>query len=101
MKHKYITKKSCLFIYFIGSVVKIALSEAATGGVLYENMFLESSQNSQENTYARVFFLINSPAPLTPLLIVLAWKYLNIVYRKLMKFFKVLPTENLKNACKR
>ena len=72
MKHKYITKKSCLFIYFIGSVVKIALSEAATGGVLYKKMFLKSSQNSQENTYARVSFLINLQAPLTSLLIVLA-----------------------------
>ena len=30
------------------------MPEAATGGVLWENMFLEISQNSQENTCARV-----------------------------------------------
>ena len=33
-------------------------SEAATGDVLQENAFLEISQNSQENTCARVSFLI-------------------------------------------
>ena len=26
---------------------------------------------------------------------------MNIVYRKLMKFFKILPKENLNSACKR
>ena len=31
-------------------------SEAATGGVLLKKVFLEFSQNSQENTCARVFF---------------------------------------------
>ena len=30
--------------------------EAATGGVLYEKVSLEISQNSQENTCARVLF---------------------------------------------
>ena len=34
------------------------LSEAATGGVLLENVFLEISQNSQENTCGNVSFLI-------------------------------------------
>ena len=33
-------------------------SEAATGGVLWEKVFLEISQNSQENTCVRVSFLI-------------------------------------------
>ena len=33
-------------------------TEAATGGVLYKKLFLEISQNSQENTCARVSFLI-------------------------------------------
>ena len=33
-------------------------SEAATGGVLWKNVFLEISQNSQKNTSARVSFLI-------------------------------------------
>ena len=57
MKHKYLTRKLCLFIcYFIGLVVNIALSEAATKGVLYKKLFLKSSQNSQEKTCATVFF---------------------------------------------
>ena len=34
------------------------LSEAAIEGVLYENVFLEISQNSQENTCASLFFNI-------------------------------------------
>ena len=34
------------------------LIEAATEGVLQEKIFLEISQNSQENTCARVSFLI-------------------------------------------
>ena len=34
------------------------LSEAAAGGVLLENVFLEISQNSQENTCGNVSFLI-------------------------------------------
>ena len=33
-------------------------SEAATGRVLWKKVFLETSQNSQENTYVRVSFLI-------------------------------------------
>ena len=33
------------------------VSEAATGGVLSEKVFLEISQNSQENACARVSFL--------------------------------------------
>ena len=32
------------------------LSEAAIEGVLYENVFLEISQNSQENTRASLYF---------------------------------------------
>ena len=34
-------------------------TEAATGSVLLEKVFLVISQNSQENTNARVSFLIN------------------------------------------
>ena len=37
----------------------LLISEAATRAVLQENMFLEISQNSQENTCSRVSFLIN------------------------------------------
>ena len=39
---------------------KTILPEAATGGVLWEKVFLEILQNSQENTCARVSFLINA-----------------------------------------
>ena len=41
------------------------LSEAATGGVLLEKVFLEISQNSQENTYRKVSFLITLQAEAT------------------------------------
>ena len=34
------------------------IPEEATGGVLYEKVVLENSQNSQENTCTRVSFLI-------------------------------------------
>ena len=37
-------------------------TEAATGGVLWKKVFLEISQNSQENTCARASFLINLEA---------------------------------------
>ena len=59
-----------LFIsVFIGSVVKIVLSEAATRGVLYKKVFLKRLQNSQENIYARVSFLINLQVPLMSFII--------------------------------
>ena len=59
-----------LFIsVFIGSVVKIVLSEAATRGVLYKKVFLKRSQNSQENIYGRVSFLINLQVPLMSFII--------------------------------
>ena len=35
-----------------------AVTDAATRGVLWKKVFLEISQNSQENTCARVLFLI-------------------------------------------
>ena len=38
------------------------VTEATTGGVLSEKMFLEISQNSQENTCARVSIPINLQA---------------------------------------
>ena len=36
--------------------------EAATGGVPQQNMFLEISQNSQDNTCARLSFLLKLQA---------------------------------------
>ena len=38
-------------------------SEAATRGALWKKVFLKCSQNSQENTCARVSFLIKLQAP--------------------------------------
>ena len=37
---------------------RIQRKETATGGVLWEKVFLEISHNSQENTCVRVSFLI-------------------------------------------
>ena len=39
-------------------IIVIVVSEAATGGVLSEKVFLEISKNSQENTCAKVSFSI-------------------------------------------
>ena len=41
----------------------VAYTEAATGGVLQKKVFLKVSQNSQENTCARVSYLIKLQAP--------------------------------------
>ena len=41
------------------------LSEAATGGVLLEKVFLEISQNSQESTSGKVSFLVKLQAEVT------------------------------------
>ena len=46
----------CIYRYFFGKNLREA--GAANRGVLYEDVFLEISQNSQENTSARVSFLI-------------------------------------------
>ena len=51
-------EKIICICYFIGSVVKIVLSEAATRGARYKKVFLKL-QKSQENTSATVSFLIN------------------------------------------
>ena len=40
------------------SIFNICFSKAATRGALWKKVFLEILQNSQENTYARVSFLI-------------------------------------------
>ena len=56
-------KKNCLQCYRLYNFFH--LSEAATGGVLLEKVFLEISQNSQENTCGTVSFLINFQAEAT------------------------------------
>ena len=43
-------------------VSSIEETEAATGGVLYEKVLLEISQHLQENTCARVYFIIKLQA---------------------------------------
>ena len=71
VKHKDLTRKSCVFIcYFIDSVVKIVLSEAATGGVLYKKVFLKFKIFTGKHK-ARISFLISLQAPLTYLLRIL------------------------------
>ena len=39
--------------------IKLAIKEAATGGVSWKKVFLKILQNSQEITSARVSFFIN------------------------------------------
>ena len=56
--------------YLVGreiSTISLSLhmTEAATRGVLLKKVFLEISQNSQENTCARVSFLIKLQAAAT------------------------------------
>ena len=53
---RYIVNVAVIFsinVYFL----KVNKNEAATRGVLQENVFLETSQKLQENTCARVSFL--------------------------------------------
>ena len=54
------------------------VSEAATGGVLLEKVFLEILQNSQENTCGTVSFIINLHAEVTAsdLSRAFSWKFL-------------------------
>ena len=123
---------------FIGSVVKIVLSKAATGGVLYNKVFLKFAKFTGKYKCQSLYFNKFAGAA-TSLLIAVTlswrgplsyknqsidlqsranqwtsfymitafvmkestWKFFNIVYRKLMKFSKVLPKENLESSCKR
>ena len=56
-------KKSFLQCY---RLYNFHLSEATTGGVLLEKVFLEISQNLQENTCGKVPFLIKIKADNSP-----------------------------------
>ena len=66
--HKIGDKKSlmwhkiCFWIILSKIVETLGRIEAATVGVLLDNVFSENSQNSQENTCVRVSFLINLQA---------------------------------------
>ena len=53
------------FLYNIVGFTIFHLSEAATGGVLLEKMFLEISQNSQETPAAKSLFKIKLQAEAT------------------------------------
>ena len=94
---KILRENHVYLCYFIGSVVKIVLWEVATRCVLYKKVFTTFTGKSK----CPSLFLYKFAGAATSLLIILTWKSLNTVYRKLMKFFKVLPKENLKSACKR
>ena len=59
---KEVSKKFKKVTNSFGWLIYSIVTEAATRGVLWKNMFLEISQNSQENTCARVSFLIKLPA---------------------------------------
>ena len=59
MTWRTITKNKTVRVTSLPAEWHLALiTEAATGGVLYKKVFLEISQNSQENTCARDSFLI-------------------------------------------
>ena len=81
-------------------MVKNVLSEPATGCVLYKKVFLKFAKFTGKYKCQSLFFNKFAGAA-TSLLIVVTRRSLNIAYRKLMKFFKVLPKENFKSACKR
>ena len=50
-------RKSCVFIcYFIDSVIKIVLSETATGGVLYKKVFLKFAKSTGKHLCQSLFF---------------------------------------------
>ena len=49
-------------LYLVMFISELISQEAATRGVLWKKLFLEISQNSQENTCARVSFLITLQA---------------------------------------
>ena len=57
--HRKITVLESLANFYLSILKNIyeLLPEAATRGVLYKKVFLQISQNSQENTCARVSFL--------------------------------------------
>ena len=64
-------------------------AEAATRGVLWEKLFLEISENSQENTCVRVSFLIKMQAS--------AWNF--IKKETLVQVFSSEFCEICKNTC--
>ena len=60
--------------------ISLVNTEAATEGVLWEKVFLETSQNSQENTCAGASFLIKEDQ--------MFWNALISVYPKFLKWVK-------------
>ena len=57
VKHKDLTRKECVFIcYFIDSVVKVVLPEAATGGVLCKKVFLKFAKFTGKHLCQSLFF---------------------------------------------
>ena len=68
--------------------MKTVLSEAATGGVLYKKVLLKFEKFTGKYKCQSLFFNKFAGAA-TFLLIILTWKSLNIVYRKLIKFLRL------------
>ena len=94
-------RKSCVNIYFIDSVVKTVLSEATTRGILYTKVFLKFANSMGKHLCQSLFFNKFAGAA-----VVFTYPLnLKIFEHSLKKinefFFKVLPRENLKSACKR
>ena len=72
------------------------MTEAATGGVPYEKVFLEISQNSQENTRARVSFLIELQAFIKKetLAQVLSWEFCEMLKNTFFReHLRVAPSD--------
>ena len=49
---------NCTQLEYLGLKEKQPFPETVTGGILLKNLFLEVSQNSQENSIARLSFLM-------------------------------------------
>ena len=62
VKHKDLTRKSCVFVYFIDSVVKIVLSDVATEDVLYKKVLLKFTKFTGKYKYQTASFSINLQA---------------------------------------
>ena len=81
-------------------VVKIVLSEAATGGVLYRKLFLKFTKYTGKHLCQGLFF--NKFAGVG---VVFTYcfnlKIFEHSLEKVREIFNVLPKQNLKSACKR
>ena len=61
-RYKWYPRKISRYVNATECVIELFIPETATRGVLCKKVFLEISQNSQENTCPRVSFLIKLQA---------------------------------------